>query len=101
LPDWATQVFSSVQGQLINYIYDTKGNKKSPHAKSILMGQFDQLLQYQFIQEGAKQYTLKLNGAEGIYDDATFRKVLEDYLGKDAEKVIEPVNEIPVLGSGK
>jgi len=98
---WATQVFSSVQGQVIDYIYDTRGNKKSPHAISVLMGPFDKLLQYQFVQEGEKQYTLKLNGAEGLYDDATFRKLFEEYLGEDAEIIMEHVNEIPVLGSGK
>jgi phenylacetate-CoA ligase len=98
---WDTQVFASIQGQRIDYIYDTLGNKKSPHAISVLMGPFDRLLQYQFIQEGEKRYTLKLNGAEGIYADAAFRKVFEDYLGQDAEMVIEHVKEIPVLGSGK
>jgi phenylacetate-CoA ligase len=98
---WTTQVFSCIQGQMMDYIYDTSGNKKSPHAISVLMGSFDKLLQYQFVQEGAKQYTLNLNGAEGHYDDVIFIKVFEEYLGKDAEITIEHVNEVPVLGSGK
>jgi phenylacetate-CoA ligase len=98
---WNSQVFSSIQGQMIDMIFDTKGNKISPHVISVLMGPFDKLLQYQFIQEGAKQYVLKLNGAEGYYDDATFVDLFKDFLGLDAEVVIEHVNEIPVLGSGK
>jgi phenylacetate-CoA ligase len=99
--DWYSQVFSSVQGQIIDMIFDTNGNKKSPHTISVLMGPFDKLLQYQFLQEGAKQYILKLNGAEGHYDDALFVDLFKDFLGKDADVVIEHVNEIPVLGSGK
>jgi phenylacetate-CoA ligase len=65
------------------------------------MSPFEKLLQYQFIQEGAKQFVLKLNGAEGHYDDVTFVDLFKDFLGKDAEIVIEHVHEIPVLGSGK
>ncbi len=98
---WPSQVFSSIQGQMIDIIFDTMGNKKSPHTISVLMGPFDKLLQYQFIQEGEKQYVLKLNGAEGHYDDAAFENLFKDILGKDAEIVIEHVNEVPVLGSGK
>jgi phenylacetate-CoA ligase len=98
---WVSQVFPSVQGQMIDIIFDAEGNKKSPHAISVLMGPFEKLLQYQFVQEGPKQYILKLNGSEGHYDDATFVDLFKDFLGKDAEIVIEHVNEIPVLGSGK
>ena len=98
---WHSQVISSIQGQMIDIIFDTMGNKKSPHTISVLMGPFDKLLQYQFIQEGEKRYVLKLNGAEGNYDDAAFVNLFKDILGKDAEIVIEHVNEVPVLGSGK
>ena len=98
---WYSQVFSSVQGKIVDYIFDTKGNKKSPHAIGMLMSPFDKLLQYQFVQEGAKQYILKLNGSEGYYGDATFVDLFKNSLGKDAEVVIEHVNEIPVLASGK
>jgi phenylacetate-CoA ligase len=98
---WHSRVFSSVQGQMIDIIFDAMGNKKSPHAISVLMGPFDKLLQYQFIQEGEKQYVLKLNGAEGHYDDAAFVDLFKDLLGKEADIVIEHVHEVPVLGSGK
>ncbi len=99
--DWNTQVLSSVQGRLIDIIYDTKGNKVSPHTINILMWPFDKLLQYQFIQENARQYVLKLNGAEGHYEDTTFVDLLRNVLGQDAEIVIQHVHEIPVLDSGK
>jgi phenylacetate-CoA ligase len=98
---WYSQAFSSIQGRMVDHIFDTQGNKKSPHAIGSLMSPFDKLLQYQFVQEGAKQYLLKLNGSEGYYDDATFVDLFKDVLGEDAEVIIEHVNEIPVLGSGK
>ncbi len=98
---WHSQVLSAVQGRLMDQIYDTKGNKKSPNAIGFLMMPFEKLSQYQFIQEGAKQYTLKLNGAEGHYEDATFVELFQDFLGKDAYITIEHVKEIPVLASGK
>jgi phenylacetate-CoA ligase len=98
---WHSQSLSSVKGQMADLIYDSKGTRKSPYNISVLMWPFDKLLQYQFIQESAKQYTLKLNGAEGHYEDAEFMKVFKDFLGQDAEIAIEHVNEIPVLASGK
>jgi phenylacetate-coenzyme A ligase PaaK-like adenylate-forming protein len=98
---WYSQVFSSIEGQKVDQIFDTRGNKKSPHKISFLLEPFDRLLQYQFVQEGAKRYALKLNGAEGKYDDAVFVDLLKDFLGQDAEILIEHIHEIPVLASGK
>ncbi len=98
---WHSQVFSSIQGRMVDFIFDTDGNRISPKSFLSYMRPFDKLLQYQFIQEGEKQYVLKLNGAEGHYDDAAFVNLFKGILGKDAEIVIEHVNEIPVLASGK
>jgi phenylacetate-CoA ligase len=98
---WDSQVFSSIQGRMTDLIFDTKGNTITPHIISLLMWPYDKLLQYQFIQEGAKQYTIKLNESEGCYEDASFVKLFKDVLGQDAEIVIERVHEIPVLESGK
>jgi len=98
---WHTPVFSYVQGQKTDIVLDTKGKEKSPHAISVLIEPFDKLLQYQFIQEGEKQYTLKLNGPDGLYEDAEFVKIYKDFLGQDAEITVEHTLEIPVLSSGK
>ena len=98
---WNSQVFSSIQGTLVDFIYDTKGNMVDTGIISLNMWPFDKLLQFQFIQENAKQYVLKLNGADGYYEDGTFIDLFKDILGSDAEIVIEHVDEIPVLASGK
>jgi phenylacetate-CoA ligase len=98
---WHSQALSSIQGSMVDLLFDTKGNKKPTDIISVNMWSFDKLLQFQFIQEGPKQYILKLNGAKGHYDDAVFVDLVKDALGDDAEVVIEHVNEIPVLESGK
>lgn len=93
--------FKAVQGRRVDTIYDTKGNKLTAHTWSVYMWKFDKLKQYQFIQEGKKQYVMKVSGAEGIYSKEEFDKTLRDILGADAEIDIQFVNTIPVLASGK
>jgi phenylacetate-CoA ligase len=98
---WNSQAFSSIEGGMVDYIFDTSGNRISPHTISVEMWPFDQLKQFQFIQTGARQYVLKLNGGQGIYEDDMFVQLFKDSLGQDAEISVEHVDEIPVLNSGK
>ena len=98
---WHSQVFLSLQGRVFEFFFDKKGNKLSPYIIATLMWPFDKVLQYQIVQEGELQYVLKLNGAEGNYDDANFVEMVKGAFGEDAEVIIEHVNEIPVLASGK
>lgn len=93
--------FKAVQGRRVDTIYDTKGNKITPIAICNYMWEYTKLKQYQFIQEGEKQYIMKLNGAEGIYTKEEVEQMLKDILGSDAEIDIQFVNTIPVLASGK
>lgn len=97
---WVTEL-KSIQGRKVDVIYDTAGRVLTPHTWSVYMWKYDQLKQYQFIQEGAKEYTLKLNGAKGIYEDAEIVSYLKSVLGNDAQITIEHVEGIPCLASGK
>lgn len=99
--DWKSQVFSSVDGQKTDFIFDTRGKRLSPHIVSIILEPFDRLLQFQFIQEDAKKYLLKLNDAGDREADASIVLAFKNLLGEDAVVVIEHVHEIPVLSSGK
>jgi phenylacetate-CoA ligase len=65
------------------------------------MWPYDKLSQFQFVQENEREYTLKLNGARGVYADSEFIGIFKNLLGEDAEIRIEHVNEVPVLSSGK
>ena len=63
----------------------------------------DKIKQYQFIQKGRKTYLMKLNVASDEVKEQThhFTDLLKEVLGQDAEIIIEYVDEIPVLSSGK
>lgn len=96
-----TELLENIQGRRVDVIYDTQGNPLTPHTWSVYMWRFDKLAQYQFIQEGEKDYILNVNGAEGIYRDQEFVEQLKEILGADAQVTINHVNEIPHLASGK
>ena len=97
---WTT-VIKSIQGRRVDVIYDTYGRRLTAHTWSVYMWKYDKLKQYQFIQNGEFDYTLKLNGAENIYDDNEIKSYLREILGNKAKITIEHVSGIPVLASGK
>jgi len=98
---WNTKAVEKILGRVTDCIYDTSGRIISPKLITVYMWPFDKLLQFQFIQEDKKEYTIKLNGARGIYEDSEFVNIFKGLLGQDAIIKIEHVNEIPVLNSGK
>lgn len=99
--DGWTTALKSIQGRRVDVIYDTSGKALTPHTWSVYMWKFDKLKQYQFIQEGAKEYILKVNGAEGNYSDDELIEHLKSILGQYANIRIEHVDGIPALASGK
>ncbi|MDT7829340.1 CoF synthetase [Pricia sp. S334] len=96
----AAPAFSKVEGRTMDALYDTKGNIQSSfiifHLES-----YPEIKQFQFIQEGKKQYTLKLNLERPFRHGKQVLELLKGYLGNDAEIVITYENEIPQLASGK
>ncbi len=97
---WVTEL-RTIQGRRVDVIYDTKGNRLTPHTWSVYMWKFERLKQYQFIQEDARKYTLKVNGAKGVYTDKELSDHLKSILGSDADITVEHVDGIPALASGK
>jgi len=63
----------------------------------------EDILQYQFIQKGAKTYVLKLIVKdESIKNsEARFISLVKDVVGEDANVSIEYADEIPIMNSGK
>lgn len=98
---WKTQAFSCIQGRLADFVFDTRGRKVSPFTIATCLCTFDKIKQFQFVQEAEKRYILKLNGVKGLYEDRIFVDIFKGVMGNDAEIVVEHVNEIPVLKSGK
>lgn len=96
-------IFEKVGGRRVDYIFDTKGNLVSPYVINTPMHEFLEIQQYQFIQEGKKDYTMLLNMKEGhsFNREGDMLMMLKSYLGEDAEVSVKYVDEIPVLKSGK
>ena len=66
------------------------------------MWRFRELRQYQFIQNDANDYLLKINSQSG--QNIRIEEILEavkQYVGADANIRVEKVDEIPLLASGK
>ena len=75
----------------------------SPYVVNTPMHEFLEIRQYQFIQEGAKNYKMLLNlcSDEKFNREQEMIEMLKSFLGKDATIEVVYVKEIPVLKSGK
>lgn len=65
------------------------------------MWRFDKLRQYRFIQNGVRQYTLRVDGARCVYTEEELPSFLKSVLGKEEKIAIEHVEGLPHLASGK
>ena len=95
-------VLSRVEGRKTDCIYATNGEPISFYIFANSIRTFDEILQYQVIQNGARDYVLKLNlGGAAFPRERELAELLKSYLGADAILKIEYTEEIPVLSSGK
>lgn len=94
-------VIISIEGRKRDFIYDTSGNLVSPGTITVNMWKFNKVKQFQFIQEDKTLYTLKLNGSKEHYDDQEYVQLFRRLLGQDATIIVEHVDGIPRLSSGK
>ena len=93
-------IFDVIEGRKSDVILDTKGNIISSFIIAEI-NSFNEIRQSQLIQEEEKKYVLKLNVTIKFDFENEIIKKFKTYLGDDAEILIEYVNEIPLLGSGK
>lgn len=89
----------SVAGRKLDLIYDTKGNMVPSHI-SYKLCKYGTYKQFQLVQNGEKEYLIKLNTQEKV-DEEKMIKEYSNYFGSDATIKIKYVNEIPLLASGK
>ena len=94
-------VLGTLYGRRLDLTYDTRGGVISPLTYSRILKHYSDIVQWQFIQEGHKEYVLKVimrkqnDTLQGVAD------MLKEKLGSDANIQIEYVEDIPVLASGK
>jgi len=98
----STDVLTTIEGRKLDYIRDTQGKLLSPAFVTTMMWNYQEIIQFQFIQKNARDYLFRLNTGGKQFDrekDLIHR--LQKVLGEDANIVVEFINEIPVLASGK
>lgn len=93
-------VLESIQGRKTDFIYNTTGNMISPHSISKMMWEVENIKQFQFIQQGQKEYEILINTPYKI-DTTDIISRVQSMIGKDSVVKITFVDEIPVLSSGK
>lgn len=94
-------VLSSVEGRRMDLIYTTKGSLVSSFVITNNMWKYTEIKQYQFIQYGKNEYMFKLNTDLPFLREKELLDEFKTYFGSDAVIVIEYVDEIPLLASGK
>lgn len=97
-------ILTTIEGRKTDVITDTIGNIVSSHVVTNTFWLFPDIIQFQFVQNGQKNYKIVLNTGGGKsslkHSDELVAK-LKTYLGEDAEFTFEYVDEVPVLSSGK
>ena len=89
-----------VEGRKTDMILNTSGEIRSPYTVYHLMV-YPHILQYQFIQESKKKYTIKLNVLPEFQSEKEVLRDLKIVVGDDAKINLEYVDGIPSLSSGK
>jgi phenylacetate-CoA ligase len=82
-------------------MYDTKGNFISSYRIQFIFEEYFDISQYQLIQNGKTQYTIKINTGGTFTKEAKLIEELKSSLGEEAVFTVEYVSEIPLLSSGK
>ena len=91
---------TKIEGRKNDLIYNTNG-EIVPSQISYLMTKYGSFKQYQFVQSGKKEYRLKLNTDIKVTNEEGLINEYKSVLGTDANVMIEYVDGIPLLGSGK
>lgn len=99
--EFKTPVLNRLEGRQLDLLYNTKGELVSSLLVYKNMWKYTEIKQYQLIQKGVKDYTLRLSLDQPFERSIEITKEFNNYLGEDANIHFEYVNEIPLLESGK
>lgn len=99
--DYERQFFSIIEGRKLDLLYNTKGCLISSYLVYKNMWQYNEIDQYQLIQEGKTDYNIVITAKNGFLREKQLKLEFISYLGADANIRIEYVDHIPLLASGK
>ncbi|MBL0356313.1 MAG: phenylacetate--CoA ligase family protein [Chitinophagaceae bacterium] len=91
----------TVEGRKLDLLFATDGSLVSSYIVYKNMWQYTEILQYQLVQYGAKDYVFKINMDGAFTKEEKLVQEFKQYLGQDANFTVEYVDEIPLLSSGK
>lgn len=95
-------ILERLHGRTVQSVYNTQGVRVLPFFIEDVMEPFTDIIQYQFIQDGEKEYTLKVVCPRGAYFDETQAvSHIKYWMGNDAVVNVRIVDEIEKLESGK
>jgi phenylacetate-CoA ligase len=94
-------LLSSVEGRRMDQVFNTNGELVSSFTITNNMWLYPEIKQYQFIQKSKNVFLFKLNLDEKFEREALLISEFKKYFGQDAQILVEYVNEIPLLNSGK
>jgi phenylacetate-CoA ligase len=94
-------VLKKVEGRRMDMIFDTNGKLVSSFVITNNMWKYEEIKQYQFIQESKNSYCFKINSNDKFNRESELIHEFSGYFGPDAKIQVEYVNEIPLLSSGK
>ncbi len=97
-----SRYFEQLEGRKMDAVYNTKGQMISSFIVYTKFYKYYNLLQqYQFIQKTRNTYLVKLNTTSTFgFEKELIEDIKKDF-GQDANVIIEYVDEIPALSSGK
>lgn len=94
-------ILEHIEGRKMDLLFDTRGDLVSSFIMYKNMWKYTEILQYQIIQSGKREYQFKINVDSDFKRESELVNEFKSYLGIDADFKIEYVSEIPLLSSGK
>lgn len=95
-------VIESLQGRSSEVVYSTNGTKILPFFIEDIMEDYTDIIQYQFVQNDEKDYSLKVvNTKDAEFDIEKAINYIKHWMGEDAIVNVEFVDHILMLDSGK
>lgn len=94
--------FTKIEGRKMDMFINTRGEFISSHIIHHIL-QFRGIEQFQFVQEQGHEYVIKMKVTSRLddQDEDALRRQYLDYFGHDANIILQYVDDIPLLPSGK
>jgi phenylacetate-CoA ligase len=96
-----TPTLGELRGRLVEMILDARSQVVSPFVMVNNLREVNGITQFRFVQKTRDRYELMLVATPGFAEEERVKHLLQQYLGEKANIVINCVNDIPALRSGK